>query len=382
MSTSPLPSGNPRVIQRIPELDGIRGLAILLVLVCHYVAYPVPNAPHGSWQAYFLDLFRLTWSGVDLFFVLSGFLIGGILLDAKDSKRYYRTFYFRRICRIFPLYFLSVALFIAGLHLVRTVSSGPLKDLFNRGIPLWSYLFFLQNFSMTHRQTFGAGWMAMTWSLAVEEQFYLLLPLLVRRLNRRGIAWVALAAIACAPLYRIILTVSGDAYLGPYTLLPCRADALGFGVLAALECRSGGGRDWLLSHRKHLYLALGLLGCGIALLAHYEQFLYNIGLTWIAAFYAVLLLLTVVKPGRIETTCFRNPVLIKAGTISYAVYIFHQGINDLLHFAVLGRAPSIVDWPSLFVTLLSLAAVMFLAVLSWELIEKPLIQRAHAALRY
>ena len=96
---------NPRLAGRIIELDGIRGLAILLVLIWHYLANTAATTI-GSWQSYALATLGLTWSGVDLFFVLSGFLIGGILYDAKDSTSYYRTFYGRRIYRIFPLYFL------------------------------------------------------------------------------------------------------------------------------------------------------------------------------------------------------------------------------------------------------------------------------------
>src|ERR1700722_13208417 len=113
---------NPRLAGRIPELDGLRGLAILLVLIWHYLALGF-KTNLGSWQAYVLVPLRLTWSGVDLFFVLSGFLIGGILYDAKHSDRYYSTFYARRIHRIFPVYFIWVALFIIGLKLV--ASHGP-----------------------------------------------------------------------------------------------------------------------------------------------------------------------------------------------------------------------------------------------------------------
>src|ERR1700686_2947084 len=105
---------------------------------------------------------------------------------------------------------------------------------------------------MAHRQTFGAHWVATTWSLAIEEQFYLLLPLLIRNLSARGIARIALAAILGAPAVRLILSASGNPYVGPYTLLPCRADSLGFGVLAALVCRDADAWEWLATHRKYL----------------------------------------------------------------------------------------------------------------------------------
>src|SRR5947209_4890191 len=98
--TAPRIWQNPRLAGRIPELDGVRGLAILLVLVWHYfVDVGGFQTGIGSWKAHALAPFRLTWSGVDLFFVLSGFLIGGILYDAKASDGYYRTFYGRRVHR-------------------------------------------------------------------------------------------------------------------------------------------------------------------------------------------------------------------------------------------------------------------------------------------
>jgi peptidoglycan/LPS O-acetylase OafA/YrhL len=373
---------NPRLAGRLPELDGIRGLAILLVLVWHYFSV-VRGIALGSWQAYLVATLRLTWSGVDLFFVLSGFLIGGILYDARDSRSYYQTFYGRRIFRIFPLYFAWMALFFAGLYCVGPGSTNTLRAIFNRDIPVWSYPLFLQNFSMAWNQTtFGATWMGATWSLAVEEQFYFLLPSLMRHLSYRGITWMATASILCAPLVRLILTLSGNHYFGPYTLLPCRADALGFGVLIALACRNKRAWEWLASHRRDLYAAFLVLACGVGLLMKYEKPLYIVGLTWIAAFYASLLLLTVVNPGRIETSLFRSQILMKLGTVAYAVYILHQGINALFHYAIFGREPGISGWSSLAVTVLSLITVILLSALSWKIFEKPLIRHAHAAYRY
>src|SRR6266446_4286628 len=92
---------------RVPELDGLRGIAILLVIVWHYAVELFAREP-GSTAAYGLAVLRLSWSGVDLFFVLSGFLIGGILIDNRGARNYFRVFYFRRVCRIVPLYYLCL----------------------------------------------------------------------------------------------------------------------------------------------------------------------------------------------------------------------------------------------------------------------------------
>lgn len=376
---------NPRLTGRIPELDGIRGLAILLVLVWHYFVSAIPATP-GSWQMYAVTPFRLAWSGVDLFFVLSGFLIGGILLDAKYAGNYYRTFYFRRIHRIFPLYFILLATFLVGLYAVGQNGAGPLKDAFNHDLPLWSFPLFFQNVFMTWSLVWGPAWMGATWSLAVEEQFYLLLPWVVRQLSLKGIIRVILGAIAFAPMLRAVLYFyhPGDVFIGPYTLLPCRADALGWGVLVALACRNERVWSWMASNRRSIYLAFSLLGLGLVFHTFHggRRVLNTVGYSWLAAFYALLLLLVVVNPGRIEKLCFGNFVLVRLGTIAYALYIFHPGVNILYHWAILGRRPIVDGWPSLCVTLLSLMTVIVLSELSWRVLEQPLIRRARCRYRY
>jgi Acyltransferase family len=110
---------------RIPELDGLRGLAILLVMLCHYVGNP-DHSPLGFLPHRFFLAFTAGWSGVDLFFVLSGFLIGGILLEARDSPNYFRTFYIRRVFRILPIYYLWTPLFALIVVVSRTLFPGHL----------------------------------------------------------------------------------------------------------------------------------------------------------------------------------------------------------------------------------------------------------------
>jgi peptidoglycan/LPS O-acetylase OafA/YrhL len=375
---------NPRLAGRILELDGVRGLAILLVLVYHYL-YASMYPPPGSWQAAILSPLRMGWSGVDLFFVLSGFLIGGILYDAKNSGRYFQTFYLRRTHRIFPLYFAWMIVFVLGIFVARSNAAPPLQALFHSNLPLWPYFLFIQNFFMFAQSDYGAQWVAVTWSLAIEEQFYMLLPLLVRKLSYRGILGVALGSIILAPILRILLWLHSpdDPGLGGYTLLPCRADALGYGVLIALVCRNQSAWEWLTTHRRKLLWGFWFLGCGVIYLALWQpRGFFTVGASWLAAFYAMLLLLAVLKPGRVAKACFGNWPLVKLGMVAYAVYMFHQGINGLLHFAFFDRRPVIDSWPSFLVTLLSLASVLILAAVSWRFFEKPLIRYAHSSYHY
>src|SRR5262249_9756097 len=146
-----------------------------------------------------------------------------------------------------------------------------------------------------------------------------------RRISYSGIAKLALRAALAAPAFRLVLSWSGNEYLGPFTLLPSRADALGLGVLIAAACRNRVAWDWLRSHRAHLYRVFWVLGCGLAFLTVQRRYIYVFGITWIAAFYASLLLLVVVDPGRLEIIVFRSELLRGLGTVAYGVYLFHQG---------------------------------------------------------
>ena len=188
----------------------------------HYVNRQIdPNA--NIILVYLKLAANVTWSGVDLFFVLSGFLIGGILLDHRECPNYFQVFYIRRACRIFPLYFALVLLF-----LVLSQNSSPSYAwLFSHALPTWSYLTFTQNY-LVHSFDKGAHWLGITWSLAVEEQFYLGLPLLIRFAPAPLLVFILLTLILLAPIMR--LWVGG---VGSFTYAFCRADALLIGALLA-----------------------------------------------------------------------------------------------------------------------------------------------------
>jgi peptidoglycan/LPS O-acetylase OafA/YrhL len=178
----------------------VRGVAILLVLVWHYFSCQVAPEPKSILD-YFTRAFSLTWSGVDLFFVLSGFLIAGILLDHRKTSNYFRVFYLRRVCRIFPLYYALLAFFLC-LSATNLSTSASFRWLFRDPLGLLSYATFTQNILMGARGDFAPGWLGITWSLAVEEQFYLVIPLLIYLLPRRILLYVFLCGILAAPILR------------------------------------------------------------------------------------------------------------------------------------------------------------------------------------
>src|SRR5947209_6904169 len=160
------------------ELDGLRGLAILMVVSFHYNLAPF-----------------LGGVGVDLFFVLSGFLLGGTLLDKREASNYFKAFYTRRVCRIFPLYFLSLFLFVilllaAPFTLGWLLFGDSIRFLLGDPLPLWSYFTFTQNFAMVDQGVWGIPWLGHAWSLAVVEQFYLILPVLIRFVSREKLPYV------------------------------------------------------------------------------------------------------------------------------------------------------------------------------------------------
>jgi peptidoglycan/LPS O-acetylase OafA/YrhL len=247
---------------RIPMLDGLRGLAILLVVLCHYVGNP-DHAPLGFWPHRALLAFTVGWSGVDLFFVLSGFLIGGILLDARNSPNYFRAFYLRRVFRILPIYYLWTLLFAATVIVTLYFLPGHLGVSFGDLLRVPVQLLFLQNIyvGMPH---FAWTWFVVTWSLAIEEQFYLLAPPLIRFLSLRRLVEVLAATVILAPFLRFLLFRywAPGTYLCAY-LMPCRADALSCGILLAVACRDARVQAWILSHAALLRRALLILFLGV-----------------------------------------------------------------------------------------------------------------------
>jgi peptidoglycan/LPS O-acetylase OafA/YrhL len=146
--------------QKLPQLDGVRGLAIFLVILHNTSTMKLPGLE---------GLVAYGWMGVDLFFVLSGFLITGILLDARNSLHFYRNFYARRCLRIWPLYYSLLFFMFVAIPLVHPSLASKILD---SSRPCWSYLLFLQNF-LTSSPNLAAGPLGVTWSLAVEELFCL-----------------------------------------------------------------------------------------------------------------------------------------------------------------------------------------------------------------
>lgn len=365
----------PEVITRIPELDGTRGLAVGFVILSHYANFG--DFVHKGLSYYLSLSTHLMWSGVDLFFVLSGFLIGGILVDNRPSKNYYSSFYARRIYRIFPVYYFMVGALIIGASLF------PKSPLFTGQIPFWCFLVYAQN--LVGDWTRAPLWIGVSWSLAVEEQFYLLFPFVVKRLTKRNLLILMAACIVGAPALRTLLILHGFAFEYVHALLPCRADALAFGVVAAMVVRSDKAKSWIRHHARGLYLAfLACCACLPTMLKWTTyKFVGTVGYSMLGVTYVLLILLLLLAPKPSMRAFFQASWLRRLGTISYCLYLIHQPVRTGLFLLFgLGPKPMIVGTLSLLATIAALGLSVALAQGSWILIEQKLIRRAHLRYQY
>ncbi|MBN9616442.1 MAG: hypothetical protein BGO25_02090 [Acidobacteriales bacterium 59-55] len=320
------------------QLDGIRTVAIAAVFLHHTLHV------------------KLLWMGVDLFFILSGFLITGILINNKTQSigRYFGHFYERRARRILPPYalLLVVTSLIFGLAWAHQ----------------WYFYFFLMNFVLAfhipHPQSLDV-----LWSLAVEEQFYLLWPLVVYFLSERAIAWSAAAVVLAAPLLRWFCTPLFAYHWPIYALTPFRMDLLAVGALIAILWRKRQHVIKRFGHYGLIFSALALLT--LAALSRQPGFttsantpetnLWIYELSLIACTGAILWALSGKGTGILTLSPVRY-----IGRISYTIY--------LIHFTVLMVASRYLSgiWA---ITGVTLAGTILYSAISWAVLEKPLLAR-------
>ncbi len=364
---------------RVPELDGLRGVAISLVVFFHYFQVTMVARPATA-ASYLQAGTRLAWTGVDLFFVLSGFLIGGILLDSRTSTNYYSTFYKRRFFRIIPLY--VVCLILAPLLVYWGL--GPMgrhpSTLLQDGAPWFAYLTFTQNFWMAHAGTPGVDGLGMTWSLAVEEQFYFTLPLYIRSIGERWLVRALAIGVLSAPVLRnVLLQMRSDDWIGIYTMTLCRADALLLGVLAAVLLRNERWKARIEKAGVTFAIAIPILLIGLVFLTlcggyMQSQLMQRFGFTCVALFYATILLFILTRPDNILTRLLRMKWLCWLGTLAYGIYLLHQPVQYLLFGLMREDGVAVTDTQSLAVGLAAVLLTLLVASLSWRYFEKPMLQ--------
>lgn len=370
---------------RIPELDGLRGLAILLVIVFHYTNGEALTRSSGL--AYYVQrCAALGPTGVDLFFVLSGFLIGGILIEARGSDSYFRTFYVRRFFRIIPIYYLWICLYIALVSTAgraiqaRSFSDKPLPD----GFKVYAHFLFIQNlvpFNWSAQSGLWGSWFGHLWSLAVEEQFYLLAPLMIAWLSSRRLLAVLVGIVGGAPLIRIVL-LHFVHQIDTTRVMPFRADALAVGILVSVLWKDPVSRRWLHKNIRVIYwTAAGMLFAGFGPIYSVSglesAFVFSFNFTSITIFYALLVLIVLVESKGWIAWAMRIGWLRAVGRVSYCMYIIHWVMDLFLHSVLLHARPQIVTLPGAGISLLAAIATYAVAWVSWELLEGPLVRIGH-----
>jgi peptidoglycan/LPS O-acetylase OafA/YrhL len=329
--------------ERIGALDGVRGLAIAAVVLFHYTSRLGPGRVAHAVRS----LFSLGWAGVDLFFVLSGFLITRILLESRGRPRFFRDFYARRALRIVPVYY--AVLFILFFVLE------PLAH-----VPVWTeaaahqgwWWGFAVDFWLAIRRSGYGGGLDLFWTLSVEEQFYLVWPLVVWRFGDRALRRIVVALLVLAPVFRVVLPMAGVG--GVYVLPITRMDAIAAGAFVALlpsgdpdsVARRAG---WIGAGSAVVFAVMRAKGTPLGPGAY----------SAIAIGFAALVAHVVARPGALARALAWSP-LRGLGTISYALYAIHQPVVVLIR-KVLSPASSV---------LVGLAISLALATASWHLYEK------------
>jgi len=360
---------NPRP-QRVPELDGLRGVAIALVLWHHLVERFLPLGRHSA-LGWLRAGTNLSWCGVDLFFVLSGFFIGGILLDRRNSPLLARVFYLRRALRILPLYYVTL-LAVSAAYLAHW------PDSFHLFSP-WVYGFFLTNLALAAAQTWDWLPLSILWSLAVEEQFYLTAPWVVRAIAPSRLPWLiaSLGLLAWAGRGGLILFFP-HGHFAIHVLMPLRMDALALGGLVAWAVRHEAAQPFFSRLGAHWrgWLAAGLAmlgGLALARPAEGSPLLGLVGYALLAAVFALIVAIVAgVRPPGLTRALAAAP-LAHLGRHSYFVYLWHALIGAGIIRALGGSRFVLDSFSALGIVTLAILATWGAAAVSWRYFEGPLV---------
>src|SRR5581483_3606676 len=365
-----------RIPGNMPGLDGVRGLAILMVMAVHFVG---DATPHNLAERIAVKLGNLGTQGVDLFFVLSGFLITGLLLDSKGRPRFFRNFYARRTLRIFPLYYGVLAALFLVLPLFAHLPPA-LEDARAHQGWLWSYT---ANFYIAAKDSWALGYVSHFWSLAIEEHFYLVWPLVVFLVRRSTLERVCVAVIAAGLALRIVLALTGVSELAISVLTPCRVDTLCVGALLAAVARREGGVDLLVPRSGRATVLLGVATVALSAAGNLTQLwlpvLHQIRGTLFALFFGALTLTALQRADRsLLARLFQGPLLRMFGKYSYGLYVYHGVLSYhmlLLHTedrlgAMLGSHSAGIAAQ----TVIGVTLSLIVSVISYDLFEKRFLE--------
>jgi len=370
---------------RIYELDGLRGFGALSVVVFHYLMGPsIYSHTVGRIQ----EILHVWPISVDMFFILSGFLVGGVLLRTKTSPNYFKTFYMRRLYRVVPAYYLWALGFLALAVCLPALRA----DLLPKGYSLFGYLgahlVFAQNYPHFPWYQTRAQWFGTTWSLAVEEHFYLIIPFCLYRLSRRRLIPCLSAIILAAPFVRMMVWQFQDVkdpWGVTYVFSPLRSDALALGILLAVLWGNAEMQVWFRERVNWIYfglavtmpLSLAIEYMRVKKVPHAGILAVGFGRSSIELSALFLILIALANQGQKSVAFMRWGWARKAGRVSYGIYLAHRSVLwFVLRFGLHARAGMSVR-TDILAGVTALALTCGLAALSWKYFEQPLQKRSH-----
>jgi peptidoglycan/LPS O-acetylase OafA/YrhL len=367
---------------RWPALDGLRGVASLAVMAYHFVPY-VPQRTATAFARALDDVAHVGWAGVDLFFVLSGFLITDILLGAKGGPAFLRNFYARRVLRIFPLYYgVLVAVFALGPFVLPASVHAAMGDTASHQGWLWAYTY--DGRVLLTGQFWGDGGVNLShvWSLSIEEHFYLVWPLVVAWADRRTLLRIALVLALLVPVARTVLVLAGVSHALIYSFTPCRMDSLLVGALVAMTFRDEALAP-LLRRFAPAAVIVGGLGFGALIRVGDGSSgltgpMAAVGYTVVALVGAGLVVMAVDARRTAVTGVLRTRVLRWFGRYSYGAYVFHYILQPVIvTWAPPARLGQLLRSEGLGILahlLIAIFATMCAAVASYHLLELPFLR--------
>lgn len=358
---------------RIVELDGLRGIAVIMVLVWHFIG---SMSDQKTWISSFLHASTIFGrTGVDLFFVLSGFLIIGILVDYRSSANVKRVFYFRRFLRIYPPYFILIAFYwlgyiFTGESAAFNTDGGLLLQLFAQSTFNWNLLMAVAGGAV-------AKGFSVTWSVAIEEWFYLLFPWVIFWCPPKSLPWVLSAVAISSWAARVGVYLALPAFpMAPYVLMPLRLDGLCVGGLLALMVRSQKFVYFAEARVKEIafisFLFVFSLPIIVSLIRHnLDLNMYVWGHAYMSVGFAFVILWVIVTAGDGVSGFLRNRILVHAGLYSYSLYLFHPFFISLF-FRISGKEEVVNSVESGAVAASALIAATTLSVIFYWSFEKRL----------
>jgi peptidoglycan/LPS O-acetylase OafA/YrhL len=358
-------------VRRIAELDGIRGVAIAAILTVHSSEFLVVGVKHKPLYNTLYRLMATGWLGVDIFFVLSGFLITTILLENNDRADFWSRFYLHRSLRILPAFAVVFGLTVAAIHFL-------VPETHLTATVILPAIFFTENWTVLNGTSMPM--LPHLWSLAVEEQFYLVWPQIVRHVSGATVLKASLGLTLASELLRVILALNHVGVWIIYAITPTRIDGLALGAALAAAMTLPAAHQFLTAYWRRIALASALLLIASFVILHRSLLPDNV-LSQILAIPVTILLTAMLIYGSVASTlpavlrrALANPALTYLGRRSYSLYLIHLPIvfgawQNRMH-GRLSYLPAGLRVNAMLIVI-SIAICLVLTEISWRLVESP-----------